>query len=167
MANRIQNLSITAADLRRSGMPESFIKDYSLMAGNFALLSTQFQWLKLGSQAVTGAFQPLAGWSTDRDTGSFTVDSATGQITIPKTGDYKIDAFVQGDAATGITMKAQLYDGTSWGDIAGATAIATQHAVISGCLFSASVSQLVRLVVTGGAMNIVTNAARVSIGRKS
>lgn len=167
MANRIQSLNITAADLRKFGLPESFIKDYSLLAHNMAILSTQFQWLKAGSQAVTGAFQPLTGWVIDRDTGSFTANLAAGEITIPKTGDYQLDCFVQGDAATGITIKAQLYDGTLWNDIAGSSAVATQHAVISGCLFTASVSQKVRIVVTGGAMNITSGNARVSIGRKS
>ena len=167
MANRIQNVRISANDLKDAGFSEAMIRDYSLMAHNFDILSTQFQWLKLGSQAVTGAFQPITGWATDRDTGSFTVDSVTGAITIPKTGDYKLDCSVHGDAATGLTIKAQQYISGVWTDIAGSTATATQNAVIGGCLFSASVSQLVRLVVTGGAMNIVTNAARVSIGRKS
>lgn len=169
MANRLQNLKITASDLKTKGFPESFIRDYSLMARNMDILSTQFQWLKAGTQATTGAYQPLVGWASDRDTGGFTVDSATGEIIIPATGDYKIDAFVQGSAATGIAIKAQMYDGASWNDIAGASAVATQHAVIGGCLFSASLNHKVRLVVkdTGGAVNITAGNARVSIGRKS
>lgn len=167
MANRIQNLNITAHDLKKAGFSDRMVKDYSLIAHNFNILSTQFQWLKSGSQAVTGAFQPLTGWVSDRDTGAFRTDQAAGTITIPKTGDYQLDCFVQGDAATGITIKAQKYDGASWTDIPGAIAIATQHAVISGCLFTAAVSELIRVVITGGAMNIATNKARITIGRKS
>ena len=167
MANRIQNLKLSASELRVMGFHESFVKDYSLMSGNMDILSTQFQWLKSGSQAVTGGFSAITGWAVERDTGSFTDSSSAGTITIPKTGDYQLDCFVQGDAATGLTINAQLFTGGAWNDIAGATAMATQHAVISGCLFSPSVSELVRIVVKGGTMNITTGNARVTIGRKS
>lgn len=169
MAKRLPTSLLSADELRRSKFPEAFITDYLNIASNLAILSTQFQWLKAGTQATTASFEPLTGFTTDRNTGGFTLDSATGEITIPETGDYKLDCQVYGSASTGLEIKAQLYRSGAWTDMPGAVSNAASHVAINGYLFSASVSQKVRIVIkdTGGTMDIVTDAARITIGRKS
>jgi hypothetical protein len=68
---------------------------------------------------------------------------------------------------TGIELKAELYAGGVWGDIAAAIDGNPSSAHIHGLQFNASISQMVRLSVqdTGGAQSIATNRARLSIRR--
>lgn len=169
MAKALTTQNLSALLLRNSQFPEDFVQDYMNVAINFNIISTQFQALKNGVQATTGAYAPLIGWTQDRNVGGFNFDPATGELTIQATGDYVLDVVVKGSAATGIEIKAQQYDGSVWADLAGAFGAGTSVAVINGLQISTSLSYKLRIVVkdTGGSVNIVTNAARLSVQRKS
>jgi hypothetical protein len=167
MANQLISRIYTVGELTQLGVPADVADDYINIAANFKIVCTQFQALKSGAQATTGAFAPLAGWTQERNYSGFTFDTASGELTIPATGVYSLDASVYGDANTGLEMKAELYAGGVWGDIAAAIDGNPSSAHINGFQFNASVSQLVRLSVkdTGGAQSIATNRARMSVRR--
>ncbi len=169
MAKSLNTQNLSALLLKNSGFPEDFVQDYMNVARNFNIISTQFQALKNGTQATTGVYAPLVGWTQERNVGGFNFDPVTGELTIPATGDYILDAVVKGSSATGIEIKAQQWDMTSWSDLAGAFGAGSSVAMINGFQFSTSLSYKIRLVVadTGGSVNIITNAARWTMQRKS
>ena len=163
MARHLQSLNLSASVLRAAKMPEQFCIDYVNVHKNMQTLSTQFQMLKSGSQAIGGSFVPVTGWAVERNVGGFGVDAASGTITIPAVGDYTIDATALCNEGTGIEIKVQ----KNGVDIAGADAQSAQRATISNLLFDASLDNTIVLLARGTGGAITVSNARITIGRKS
>ncbi len=163
----LKNKFLSISELLAMNIPPGFCEDYLYVAQNFSILGTQFQALKLGTQATTGVFSPLIGWTQERNIGGFSFSN--GEITVPETGEYLIDVAVYGDSNTGLEAKLEFYNGTVWADIAGAIDGNPSSAHINGFLVSASLSYKLRVSIrdTGGAMNIDANRARITVGRRA
>lgn len=151
------------------GFSEAFTEDYLNIVNNFQILATTFQMLKEGSQATTDNYEPLTGWKEDKNVSGFVFDSATGEVTLPQTGDeYTIDAWVMGDGTSTIFIKLQKFDGSTWNDVPGAMGDGQISAQITTAIFKGSVGEKLRLVVRtdGASMNITDDNARFTLGRK-
>jgi len=168
MANTLPSRIFTTSELADMGVESELAEDYINIASNFKILSTQYQMLKDGTQATTGTFEPLLGWVQTRNYSGFTADIALGEITIPATGAYILDASVYADGTDGIELAAELYSGSAWAVIPAAIDGNPSSAHIHGFMFDASVSEKVRLTVkhtSGAGMNIDTNRAVFSLRR--
>jgi hypothetical protein len=170
MAKKLTTQNLSSAFLAsETQWPQSVVQDYMNIAQNFNILSTQFQALKADTQTTSPAFEPIIGWTVERNIGGAVFDSATGEWTCNATGDYVVDAMARGDAPTGIELQLQVYNGSAWSDVSGAISTGSQQAQISSMQVSLSLSYKLRLVVadTGTPVDITTNNARFSIQRKS
>jgi len=168
MANTLPSRIFTVSELAAMEVPTEFAEDYINIAANFKILCTQYQCLKDDTQATTGTMEPLIGWVQERNYSGFTDDFALGEITIPATGVYSLDAYVYADGTDGIEIAAELYLDSVWTQMDGTLCGNPSSANINGFIFNASVSEKIRLTVrhtSGAGMNIDANRARMSLRR--
>lgn len=158
---------LSTDELRKLGLPQSFIDDYVNVSRNFAILGSQFQALKNGNQTTTGTFAPLTAWTQEVNQTGYNFDAALGELTFSVTSVYTVDVSVFSDGTTGIEIKLEKYDGSTWNDVSGSLMGNPSGAVIPSILIQGSLSQKIRVSVrdTGGAVDITD--ARITVGRKA
>lgn len=71
----------------------------------FAIVNTQYQCFKVGTQATTGAYVTVTGWAEDENVGGFVLNSVNGTIEFTLAGRYEISAWVM---AEGVSDRLQL-----------------------------------------------------------
>ncbi len=165
--NALKSSVLTSTELSSTtNWPVAVIEDYLNLVNNFVILSTIFQMFNNGTVTTTGAFVTITDWDIDKNKFGFT--EASGEISINETGEYVLDASVLGDGATQLEVQVQLFDGSTWNTIKGGFDTGTFSAKIPGLIFSASVSQKVRLQVkhVGASVDINPGNARLTLGRR-
>lgn len=134
-----------------------------------AVTSTQFQAIKNSTQATTGTFAVVTGFSVDKNIGGFTFDSGLGEVTFTVDGEYEISCLVV--APTDLELQAQLdpLGGGAFADIAACFDANSSSVQINSYQLSIDASDKVRFMVrdTASTANIVADRALITIRRIS
>jgi hypothetical protein len=150
------------------------------IANVLAIVNTQYQCFKLGTQVTTAIYADITGWVEDRNVGGFILNSGNGTIEFTISGEYEISAWVLSDntsgAGTELDIKFQIDDGGGFVEVqagedrqysARSSSIDAGSAQINNYQITIFANDLIRVQVkhVGNSGDILTDFSRINIRR--
>jgi len=151
---------------KNENMPAEFSDDYLTKGEQIFALASVFQAFKEGTKIATASFTPVTGWEVDANSGRYSLEVGTGEITVRDSAEYQLSVWVQGDGGQ-LSIKAQRFDGSSWVDLRTAADTNDPSVKIDNYSFGLSAGEKIRIVVAGSSVNINEDQARITLNRKT